>query len=298
MDYDGATHNLVLFGGAGAGSDLNDTWTWDGAGWTEQKVPGPRPRFGPGLAPRGDAVVLFGGEANMGVEFLRDTWIWNGSIWTEQHGGSPGTSILGAQLAPLEGSVVLLGVEAYGDESAATWLWNGSAWTQQAAAGPPDRIDGAMATLGGTIVLFGGVSDAGDDGEFGDMWVWDGATWTQQNVEGPGPRSGAAMATLNGKVVLFGGFDADGADARDAAGTFFGDTWTWDGVGWAQENVPGPSARSGAAMAAMGATLVLFGGLTADGEDLGDTWIWDGASWSERRVTGPSPRAAAGMSGR
>src|ERR1700749_1811013 len=34
--YDGATGNVVLFGGLDtSGDNLNDTWTWDGSTWTQ-----------------------------------------------------------------------------------------------------------------------------------------------------------------------------------------------------------------------------------------------------------------------
>src|ERR1700719_986653 len=36
MAYDAATGTVVLFGGGGANSSLSDTWTWDGATWTQQ----------------------------------------------------------------------------------------------------------------------------------------------------------------------------------------------------------------------------------------------------------------------
>jgi hypothetical protein len=40
MVYDGAAGNIVLFGGDDStGTDLNDTWTWDGATWTQQFPP-------------------------------------------------------------------------------------------------------------------------------------------------------------------------------------------------------------------------------------------------------------------
>jgi len=34
MAYDSATGSVVLFGGANGGSDLNDTWTFNGVTWT------------------------------------------------------------------------------------------------------------------------------------------------------------------------------------------------------------------------------------------------------------------------
>ncbi len=56
----------------------------------------------------------------------------------------------------------------------------------------------------------------------------------------------------------------------------------------------GPSARDGAAMGALGARVVLFGGEDQNHTPLGDTWEWDGA-WHAMNVSGPAPSAFAAM---
>ena len=33
--YDGATGQVMLFGGLGSAANLNDTWAWDGTAWTQ-----------------------------------------------------------------------------------------------------------------------------------------------------------------------------------------------------------------------------------------------------------------------
>ncbi len=141
------------------------------------------------------------------------------------------------------------------------------------------------------LVLFGGWRRG--DGRLGDTWEWDGVRWAQVAAEGDGGPSARvyhAMAydAARGVTVLFGGYD--GAD-------FLGDTWTWNGVQWAQvtwawdgvrwarvaaEGEGGPSARRGHAMAydAAREVIVLFGGRGVDGL-LGDTWWWDGERWTE-----------------
>ncbi|MFN2545181.1 MAG: kelch repeat-containing protein [Actinomycetota bacterium] len=96
MAYDPSMTNLVLFGGcvdvdypticpgrtiAGQAA-LGDTWTWDGADWTESDDQvAPAARDG-ALAVEGDAthrMLVFGGQGNEGTgsyggNFLRDTW--------------------------------------------------------------------------------------------------------------------------------------------------------------------------------------------------------------------------------
>ena len=85
-------------------------------------------------------------------------------------------------------------------------------------------------------------------------------------------------------VVLFGGFDIE-------HNTYLDDTWEWDGTAWTQQNVQGPSARAGHAMATLSGKVVLFGGgMTSalpastmiEGGTLHDTWEWDGVTWTER----------------
>jgi hypothetical protein len=49
-----------------------------------------------------------------------------------------------------------------------------------------------MATLGQTIVLFGGENAS----YLPDTWIWDGSEWSQQFVDGPTARSGAAMSAF------------------------------------------------------------------------------------------------------
>ena len=88
---------------------------------------------------------------------------------------------------------------------------------------------------------------------------------------------------------MFGGFDGTG---------YLNDTWTFDGVTWAQvaTDTP-PPARAAAQMAYDPGTqkVVLFGGYNGRNY-LGDTWLWDGTTsqWTQaavahhpRPVTGP-----------
>jgi N-acetylneuraminic acid mutarotase len=238
-----ANNAIVLFGGEGyngacqQGCD-DDTWTWDGASWTQQNVTGPSERFSAAAAALHGAFLLFGGfgfdDGDDTATYVGDTWTWKGTRWIEQNVTGPGARY-SASAAPLDCTVVLFGgfFEEWLDD---TWTWDGASWTQQHVRGPSARAGAAMATLNGSVVLFGGFTGAT---AVGDTWTWDGATWTQHNVTGPSARSGASIATLKGTVVLFGGEDSTG---------LLGDTWTWDGTSWTRRDVRGPSVRSAAAM--------------------------------------------------
>jgi hypothetical protein len=238
--------SALLFGGQGNctgfcnSTFLNDTWTWNGTGWTQQNVTGPSARDDYAIAALGGTVVLFGGY-NIGVGSLSDTWTWNGASWTQQNGTGP-SARNGASMATLGSTVVLFGgaldtSNPLGD----TWEWNGTSWMQQNVSGPSPRYDASVAALGGTVLLYGGTDTTGVP--LSDTWTWNGMSWTQQNVTGPSPRRSApSMATLGSTVVLFGG--------QDEKAALLGDTWTWNGTSWTQRNVAGPSPRAFPAMAA------------------------------------------------
>ena len=294
---------VVLFGGygctGGLGSDPlfcveSDTWTWNGASWTQQNVAGPGTWFVDGAATLDGAAVLLGDlprEPDGGFfDFVPSTWTWNGATWTEQDVGPSATWSAG--MTQFDGTVVLFGGDAAG--GGVLWTWNGTTWTSATGLTPPgQRKGGVLSASNGSLVLFGGRDPS--TGDLGDTWTWDGAQWTERSVLGPPARDSAAMATLNGEIVLFGGQSLLGGSTTPSsgAGETLADTWTWDGASWTQRDVVGPSARWGAAIAALDGALVLFGGVDASGNTLGDTWTWDGTRWSARDVAGPSPRYAA-----
>ena len=229
-----AGSSVVLFGGWAASEELADTWTWDGAVWTQRSVVGPSERSGTVMAPLGGALVLFGGfgPVDAGPSVLGDTWTWDGTAWSQlEVSGPPAREF--AAMAPLGGEVVLFGGLS-GDGAVYlgdTWTWDGATWTPLAVSGPPARGRAVMAPLGDKLVLFGGESA---DGWLSDTWTWDGAAWTQLSVTGPAERLDPMMAPLGGALVLFGGFGLVGPSE-----SVLGDTWTWDGSMWSDSAPPG-----------------------------------------------------------
>jgi len=69
---------------------------------------------------------------------------------------------------------------------------------------------------------------------YGDTWIWRGGWHQLSPATSPSPRLGVAMAydATAGNVVLFGGTSIN---PPGSPGTYFNDTWTWDGVTWTQQ---------------------------------------------------------------
>ena len=108
--------------------------------------------------------------------------------------------------------------------------------------------------------------------------------WELRATSGPPSRQQAAMVYdgARHKVVLYGGA---------GGGTYFSDTWEWDGTSWSLASATGPGGRYDPALAydVDRGRVVLFGSCDVS---CNDTWEWDGTSWAERATTGPSPRYA------
>jgi hypothetical protein len=84
MAYDPARHDIVLFGGSTVlGTDLADTWTWNGTKWVQSAPahsPSIRDSASMGYDDATGQLVLFGGYH---AGNLNDTWAWSGTTWTK-----------------------------------------------------------------------------------------------------------------------------------------------------------------------------------------------------------------------
>ena len=177
MAYDGASGQLLLFGGYASLVYFNDTWAWNGTTWT-QLSPTNSPPGRENATMAYDAatkqLVLFGGQASSG--FLDDTWTWDGTTWTEQSPtASPPAEQYGAMaFDPHTGQLL------YVDGGGNTWNWNGATWMLLAPAARPTapRFAPALAYDAGTgqLALFGGFTLTGN---LNDTWTWNGTTWSE-----------------------------------------------------------------------------------------------------------------------
>jgi hypothetical protein len=219
---DGATRQVVLFGGIGAGNQtLGDTWVWEGANWRQITGNGPPTRFVVSMASETSRgrVLLFGGFS--GATYLGDTWGWNGTSWTQL--ATTGPSPRGGHAMAYDvqrDRVVLFGGEtAPGTLSGQTWEWDGTNWSLVSTSGPAPRREHAMSYRGGRVVLFGGISQAQD--ALGDTWEWNGSVWVKTLEGCPPARFAHTMTTerATGTVLLYGGANTN----------IFGDTWRYSG---------------------------------------------------------------------
>jgi hypothetical protein len=251
----------TLFGGQGGQAKdagyLNDTWTWNGRDWIEQKPQrSPPPRELAPFTNSNGTGLLFGGYVapnyvgSTGSPVFGDTWTWNGRDWTLEEPNPSPPARGGASASALAGLLVLFGgdpiVASYlGD----TWTWDGTLWHSKSPdLSPPPRTWSGMATLDDQVILFGGFGsvpmDAGGGLEaMNDTWAWIGTNWSKVKPRTkPTPRYTFSMATLGKAIVLFGGT----SDSMQG----LPDTWIWDGSDWSNPQVSGPPARFGAAMSA------------------------------------------------
>jgi hypothetical protein len=152
MVYDGATHQLLLFGGSrlpfSGGGYLAGTWAWNGATWTRlHPATSPPARHNADMVYDGarHEVILFGGYDG---SYLNDTWAWNGATWTQLH---PAASPLPRDTHslvydPATKTTVLFG-GFNGVRLSDTWSWDGVTWTQLHPATSPGgqhRVAGGL----------------------------------------------------------------------------------------------------------------------------------------------------------
>ena len=290
MGYDPIRQRVVLFGGFGN----TDTWEWDGVSWTHVVTPHSPPptirsiRVPPLVFDRTRSRLTLLPDAVTG-----EIWEYDGVDWSQVVAASvpSGRSYAAIVDDPPRGTLVMFGgwVNGFlGD----TWTWDGRRWAiATSATSPAPRMGHAMAhdPARGVALLFGGRGYAGGTYvEYDETWTWNGSWTLVQPVNRPPRRewSGLAYHAPSQRVLLFGGFSFSGSSV-------LGDTWTWDGTNWRQENpATSPPARYSPCMTGTGQNVVLFGG-GVNGQPLADTWTWDGSNWAQLQPT-TSPPAQSG----
>ncbi|MEW5849382.1 MAG: kelch repeat-containing protein [Myxococcota bacterium] len=314
--FDAEHGTTVLFGGfGGAGFNLaprNDTWTWNGSGWTQHTSgPTPPPRVGGAMAydPVRGVTVLFGGcltlSANLEAgrpdcdEALGDTWEWDGASWTEVIvPSSPEVRALATLVEDPRFAGVLLFGGAGGGQGLDNfledvWRWDGTAWTEvtPGTVDPPPFLDAAVVWNASRRELVAVAGSVGDD-DTQDTWIWDGSRWrlhTQtEPLFSPRARPQVGYNRDDTSLLLFGG---------QQDGNVFKDAWRFDGTRWtalaAVPNELTERSRGGMAYDERRHVMVLFAGRDGNETMLNDTWEWDGVTWTQRTPNDPQLGPAA-----
>jgi N-acetylneuraminic acid mutarotase len=296
MAYDGTTQTVVLSGGFCLDSPIsilcNDTWTWDGARWTEQHPgnPGPYSDGAPtAYHPASGKVVMFSYTYDsVQSAFVSVTWTWDGASWTQETPlNSPPPLIQGAIAVDATGNLMLFGgydlnnSNTYPQE---TWRWDGATWTELSTnIAPPGRQLAQMAYDSDTqeVVVFGGFACGSliqGCTNFADTWTWDGSNWTQHQPATSPPSisfASAAYDPTGHRVLMFGGVTTD---QQNLSSTPINDTWAWDGSNWSQlqpTTAPGALITSSLVTFLPGGTVLLFGGQQDNpGHAASDTWTF------------------------
>jgi putative cell wall-binding protein len=249
MAYDGATKQVILFGGGG---------------------------YDPGCH-------------TVASENLRDTWAWNGSIWVQQHPATvPPNGGCAAYDANTKQFIMVTGsLDFTPGVTVQTWSWTGTTWALLSPASPPPNGDCSMTydTVRKVIVMI--LADAADVAGGGqETWTWDGATWSRQAdlPSPPLPSSGTIPPITfdadTGTDVTYVGQTSPcigTGPSHDFTCTESNQTWSWNGSSWSETASPNdPAAGASYINSYDGAThqVVMFGGTyeptTADSK----TWVY------------------------
>ncbi|MFY9341509.1 MAG: hypothetical protein WAT39_03405 [Planctomycetota bacterium] len=231
--HDALRHETVWFGRA----FCRQTWTWNGATWTQRSTPVAPPASvcSATFDSARSAVVAVFGNHSTGLE----TWEWDGTAWQlRQTGGLPGRFASSMAFDAARNVTLLFGGrEGSEDGFADTWTWNGTSWTQVWFGGPSPRWGAGMVydAQRQRVVLFGGEGPVnGTTSRLGDTWEWNGSYWfNHYGIAGPAPRIEPRLEydSRRQRTLLIGGVGSNP----------FQETWQWNGSAWTQLTPAGTS---------------------------------------------------------
>lgn len=323
--YDAANGTIVMFGGANRSGVLNETWTWDGAGWRlhHPKTSPPAREFAyMGFDPATGRVVLFGGlscpppaiDELLGCEYqtqstaLNDTWTWDGGDWSVLETKHV-PQVLGfrccfggAAADTGDSDLILVTVAPHDpDYMAQTWVLKDGDWQRLHPKHSPlaqEFSNPAFDSVSGRLIV---QQDAGPHEmcpstgcvdrphlRYDTTWSWDGSDWNDLGHSVNTPHGYGNLLSVGQHGLLE--IEANGVSH-------------WNGSSWGQP-LPLPEAVSPmlrprydwtAAYHSPTGRLVLVGGRIFEGNHLfGATMAWDGSMWVTVVPAPPSPPAPLG----
>ena len=240
MAYDQRHHQIVMYGNrTPRGSELGETWTWNGSDWAEAD------RTGEFIS----EAMVYDGKLGSVVAFSfawRDPeyQLWTGSAWSPPQSGGP-TPRYGEAVAydPESGNVVVFGGSDWYSQSPLgdTWTWDGSTWMQQhPSAHPSPRLNATLAydPVSKKLLLFGGFTSTGVPGNnwSTETWTWVGSTWTLLSPSASPPATSYVAATdpATGAPLLIGRTPimSPPPSPYGSQPPFQWQQWRWTGTTW------------------------------------------------------------------
>jgi hypothetical protein len=297
MAWDDFTQRVIMFGGQDInGTALNETWAWDGQGWTRLNLSSsPTARRNHTMGTWSGRAVVFGGTTN-GSDRLNDSYIFNGTVWSQFTTFDPPPSPRAFHNMGTIGSgnntqLIIMG----GTNANCSQIFDAfrlSTTGQWIPFVPPSNA--ARRTLTGIVsieglgnndfaILQGNVTPCGTPSAGNTIWhnaQTDAYNVVQGNAPQPARWNFAHGSSWNDPNTPRKGYIQFGGD-RGNAFNLLGDTWH------TRENLPGsfntfavpgpaPSARrnsNGMAWDVARDQYVMFGGNNTQNSALGDTWV-------------------------
>lgn len=199
---------LVLVGGVGRVNDslevLGDTWTFDGATWTQVSGATIPIRQSAAGARHGTRAVVAGGSTTS-VPRRDDAHAFDpaAGTWTQLPGGFPAHR--NGAMVTLDDHAVLIGGSTPG-ASSSLYRFDDTTWTEIGTLPRGGRAYHGAATLAGRIVVFGGVRTSTN--AIAETDAWPGGA----EVVGAEPNAQfhPAMVTLSDSVLMLAAADEQG----------------------------------------------------------------------------------------
>ncbi|KAH8099386.1 hypothetical protein BXZ70DRAFT_943483 [Cristinia sonorae] len=265
--------DLILFGGWVNGSSSNDVYTISIRDGTTRSIETtgdiPSPRVGHACVLIGNMLYVWGGDTRAGDDTGLDNSLYRLDLvernWLRVSIPHLPPGRYGHAMCAVGDTIYIFGGQVDGtflnDLRTVDLSFTELPLRSPEGPQPAARTNHIFIPHEDDIYLFGGT-----DGEymFNDIWSFNvkSQQWSELPAIGhiPAPREGHSAALIDGVIYIFGGRGVDGRCLGDIAAfrVAYKRWYTFRNMG------PGPSARSGHAMAAVNNTAFVLGGLSDD----------------------------------
>jgi N-acetylneuraminic acid mutarotase len=299
MAMDPESNVVVLFGGYGNGSHLDDTWAFDPqtTHWKEiSSGTSPSPRAATTLVyePESKKLILFGGFAVGHSVVYNDTWSYDASAntWRDLEATNPPSARASYGMAydSERKLIVLFGGFTERGYYNDVWVYDPrlNSWEERLIHGDRPSPRGAMGFAydesNDVFIMFGGFSELG---YFSDTWALDldSNAWIEREPSNHPPPARTRMIYIPtlGESMFFGG-DVLREDQEDLVVEAYDKVWSYDyqSDSWhehATANSPSKRSLNGLAFDPESESILVFGGTDSlidsenfVGREFQDTW--------------------------